>query len=93
MQFRIARKSKEKRPFLIEMTAFLGTAEGIRTPDLLVRSQTLYPAELQPRLPQQLSHNTTARREMQVFFSKNFNFFIFCSFFAKSHRHGAKTVL
>ena len=25
-----------------------GTAEGIRTPDLLVRSQTLYPAELQP---------------------------------------------
>ena len=26
-----------------------GTAEGIRTPDLLVRSQSLYPAELQPR--------------------------------------------
>ena len=25
---------------------FIGTAEGIRTPDLLVRSQTLYPAEL-----------------------------------------------
>ena len=25
-----------------------GTAEGIRTPDLLVRSQSLYPAELQP---------------------------------------------
>ena len=29
---------------------FTGTAEGIRTPDLLVRSQTLYPAELQPRI-------------------------------------------
>ena len=27
-----------------------GTAEGIRTPDLLVRSQTLYPAELQPQI-------------------------------------------
>ena len=27
-----------------------GTAEGIRTPDLLVRSQTLYPTELQPRV-------------------------------------------
>ena len=27
-----------------------GTAEGIRTPDLLVRSQTLYPAELQPQV-------------------------------------------
>ena len=25
----------------------LGTPEGIRTPDLLVRSQLLYPAELQ----------------------------------------------
>ncbi len=25
---------------------FSGTPEGIRTPDLLVRSQTLYPAEL-----------------------------------------------
>ena len=28
----------------------VGTAEGIRTPDLLVRSQTLYPAELQPHI-------------------------------------------
>ena len=28
--------------------ALNGTAEGIRTPDLLVRSQTLYPTELQP---------------------------------------------
>ena len=26
--------------------ALNGTAEGIRTPDLLVRSQTLYPTEL-----------------------------------------------
>ena len=25
---------------------YFGTPEGIRTPDLLVRSQTLYPAEL-----------------------------------------------
>ena len=28
----------------------VGTAGGTRTPDLLVRSQTLYPAELQPHL-------------------------------------------
>ena len=27
----------------------IGAPEGIRTPDLLVRSQTLYPAELQAR--------------------------------------------
>ena len=29
-----------------EITGIPGTPEGIRTPDLLVRSQTLYPAEL-----------------------------------------------
>lgn len=33
-------------------TTRLGTAEGIRTPDLLVRSQSLYPAELQPHTVQ-----------------------------------------
>ena len=32
------------------MSYHYGTAEGIRTPDLLVRSQTLYPAELQPQI-------------------------------------------
>ena len=30
--------------------ALNGTAEGIRTPDLLVRSQSLYPTELQPHI-------------------------------------------
>lgn len=30
--------------------ALNGTAEGIRTPDLLIRSQTLYPTELQPHV-------------------------------------------
>ena len=29
-----------------------GALEGIRTPDLLVRSQTLYPAELRARIPE-----------------------------------------
>ena len=32
------------------MGLFYGAPEGIRTPDLLVRSQTLYPAELQAHL-------------------------------------------
>ena len=32
-----------------------GTAEGIRTPDLLVRSQTLYPTELQPHTAGEVS--------------------------------------
>ena len=35
-------------PTASKVFALDGTAEGIRTPDLLVRSQTLYPAELQP---------------------------------------------
>ena len=39
------KKQKSKLPF---GSLLFGTAEGIRTPDLLVRSQTLYPAELQP---------------------------------------------
>ena len=30
--------------------ALNGTSEGIRTPDLLVRSQSLYPTELQPHI-------------------------------------------
>ena len=32
------------KPLFVRM--YFGTPEGIRTPDLLVRSQTLYPAEL-----------------------------------------------
>ena len=35
--------------------ALNGTAEGIRTPDLLVRSQTLYPTELQPHTAGEVS--------------------------------------
>ncbi len=32
------------------MVFLFGVPEGIRTPDLLIRSQTLYPAELQAHL-------------------------------------------
>ena len=41
-----ARCEQNKKHLLSQM--LFGTAEGIRTPDLLVRSQTLYPTELQP---------------------------------------------
>ncbi len=40
----------QKRRSSFRMTFFFGTAEGIRTPDLLIRSQTLYPTELQPHV-------------------------------------------
>ena len=54
-----------------------GTPEGTRTPDLLVRSQSLYPTEL-------LAHttliapkyNSTEPLKMQVFFFKNQKFFL-----------------
>ena len=43
----------QKSPENAEFTGLSGTLEGIRTPDLLVRSQTLYPTEL----PAQISKN------------------------------------
>ena len=39
-------KSKEKQPDFLRNGLFSGTPEGTRTPDLLVRSQSLYPTEL-----------------------------------------------
>ena len=39
-------KMAKKQPIFIENGLFFGTPEGTRTPDLLVRSQSLYPAEL-----------------------------------------------
>ena len=46
-QLKEPRQPKKKdTPFGVSF--FFGTAEGIRTPDLLVRSQSLYPTELQP---------------------------------------------
>ena len=41
-------------------TGLSGTPEGIRTPDLLVRSQTLYPTELQPHFEVFCSLSLTA---------------------------------
>ncbi len=42
-------RAKEKRLHGCE-AFFLGAPEGIRTPDLLIRSQTLYPAELRAHM-------------------------------------------
>ncbi len=41
-------RENKKSPFI--RTRIFGVPEGIRTPDLLVRSQTLYPAELQAHI-------------------------------------------
>ena len=41
-------KLKSPQPIVSSTEDFRGTGEGIRTPDLLVRSQSLYPTELRP---------------------------------------------
>ena len=48
MPIKNSRNSKSKSTVTLTGNGAFGTAEGIRTPDLLVRSQTLYPTELQP---------------------------------------------
>ena len=39
-------QNKKQKTLRKSKSLIYGTPEGIRTPDLLVRSQTLYPAEL-----------------------------------------------
>ena len=61
---------------------FFGTPKGTRTPDLLIRSQSLYPTELSAhvRCSTALKYNNTGSTKCQVLFSKYFKIFI--SFFA-----------
>ena len=46
----------------------LGTPEGTRTPDLLVRSQSLYPTELPAHNAQAPKYISTLFLKKQVFF-------------------------
>lgn len=71
----ILKNKKALKPFKIKdyQGFLLGALQGIRTPDLLVRSQTLYPAELaaQMRLKRSFrppKYNTTNRRKCQQIF-------------------------
>ena len=49
-----------------------GAPEGTRTPDLLIRSQTLYPAELPAR---NVYYNTIRFAKCQALFQKKFLLF------------------
>ena len=65
----------EKRTCL-HKCVFLGAPEETRTPDLLIRSQTLYPAELPAHIllafsPENVFYYSAHRPESQAFFSKN----------------------
>ena len=58
------------------MRGIFGAPEGTRTPDLLIRSQTLYPAELPAHIllafsPENVFYYSAHRAESQAFFSKN----------------------
>ena len=57
-----------------------GTPEGTRTPDLLIRSQSLYPTELLAHahaLANVPEYNNTSHKKMQALFSLFFVFFAF----------------
>ena len=65
----------EKRT-CVNKCVFLGAPEETRTPDLLIRSQTLYPAELPAHIllafsPENVFYYSAHRPESQAFFSKN----------------------
>ena len=69
-------KQAKKQPIFIENGLLSGTPEGTRTPDLLVRSQSLYPTELPAHTTlKALQYNSTVVLKMQVFFSKIAKFF------------------
>ena len=58
---------------------FFGTPKGTRTPDLLIRSQSLYPTELSAHrhFTQAPNYNNTTFSKLQVLFSKIFIFQIY----------------
>ncbi len=53
---------------MIRVCSFFGVLEGIRTPDPLVRSQILYPTELQAQIFKCINYNNIGYPKMQVLF-------------------------
>ena len=76
--FRKLRQSKYKtKKTTYHSVSGLGAPEETRTPDLLIRSQTLYPAELPAHIllafsPENVFYYSVRCPESQAFFSKNF---------------------
>ena len=71
-------KSYEKPGNLEDFRAFTGTPKGTRTPDLLIRSQSLYPTELSAhrrfsRVPKYISTSWQKKQVLFLLFSKNFS--------------------
>ena len=76
---------KEKPP-LPEASSSIGAAYRIRTYDVLIRSQTLYPAEVTPRLVDYYAHGLN---NGQAFFQKKVIEFDFYSFWRSARSSNA----
>ena len=74
-------KSYEKPGNLQDFRVFTGTPKGTRTPDLLIRSQSLYPTELSAhrRFPQAPVYISTEVSKKQALFSEKRKNFLFSS--------------
>ena len=70
----ILHESITKKPPLPEASSSIGAAYRIRTYDVLIRSQTLYPAEVTPQL---VDYYAQGLNNGQVFFQKKFLKLIF----------------
>ena len=69
-------KSYEKPGNLEDFRVFTGTPKGTRTPDLLIRSQSLYPTELSAHnAPKRLDILSQTFKKSKSFFEKIKNFF------------------
>ena len=67
---------QRKEPVTFFMSQALGAPEETRTPDLLIRSQTLYPAELPAHIllafsPENVFYYSAGGGESQAVFQKN----------------------
>ena len=74
MGYKVGYLKKQKPRKQLVYVVFVGALQGTRTPDLLVRSQSLYPAELATHCFIQLYYYITSILTCQVFFQKNKNF-------------------
>ncbi len=68
------------------LCGFLGALEGTRTPDLLVRSQSLYPAELQAHFSNSFIIISSKVQYVNPFFKKTSNF-LRKSYFNQKYLH------
>ena len=66
---------KEKRKTANHLVCGLDVSDMIRTRDLLIRSQTLYPAELHSHIRFEQNIYYSMRNEMSITFLKNFKKF------------------